>query len=132
LLSARISEDGTTPDLNGTAACSVCIPRADVFGPYGMLQMQVKCVAMMQSIRNETISTATAQLGLFRWTCSAMCGNLMSGATAPQDLAIMFIDEETRFKESQWFQDDKTPAYGQPDIMRLLDHIAVACPVCTE
>ena len=55
----------------------------------------------------------------------------LHGAPAPQDLAVLFLDEETRFAQSQWLQGDKTPAYGQPDIMRLLDHTVASCPVCT-
>ena len=56
---------------------------------------------------------------------------LMSGASAPQDLAIMFTDEGVRYNESQLYYDDKTPVYEQHDIPQLLDTIAASCPVRT-
>lgn len=53
----------------------------------------------------------------------------MHAATALQDLAIMFIDEEVREDQLQLYEDDTAPYYGQPDIPRLLDSIAASCPV---
>ena len=55
----------------------------------------------------------------------------MIGAIAAQDLAIMFIAEEERLDQDRLLQDDRAPVFPQPDIPRLLDVIAVSCPVCT-
>jgi hypothetical protein len=55
----------------------------------------------------------------------------MIGGIALQDLAIMFIDEKVRIDDDQWLQDARAPVYEQPDLPRLLDRIAVSCPVCT-
>jgi hypothetical protein len=61
-------------------------------------------------------------------SCTAPQPALNPKPWGPQDLAIMFVDEEDKDEALQWTQSRK-PKYPQPDILRLLDHAAASCPV---